>query len=167
MVRAFLALGSNVGDKTHNLDAALAHLEAAPGIVMRAASSVYRTPPWGKLEQDWFANAVVEVDTTLPPEALLACVLRIEQDMGRKRDERWGPRIIDIDVLLHGETRLNIEHLHLPHPAMLERAFVLVPLAEIAPGLVLEGRTIETHLARLSREGIEPMGRLWRAPALI
>jgi 2-amino-4-hydroxy-6-hydroxymethyldihydropteridine diphosphokinase len=166
MVRAFLALGSNVGDKACNLREALVHLGEVPGITLRAASSIYRTPPWGKLDQDWFANAAVEVETTLPPEALLASVLRIERVMGRVRDERWGPRIIDIDVLMHGETRMNVEHLHLPHPAMLDRAFVLVPLAEIAPGLILEGQSVEAHLAQLGRDGIEPMGSLSCAPAL-
>lgn len=160
MARAFLALGSNIGDKAHHLRTALAQLSRVPGVTLRAASDIYRTPPWGKLDQDWFANAVVALDTTLSPEALLEAALGVERAMGRVRDIRWGPRIIDIDVLIHGDARRDVEHLRLPHPAMLERAFVLVPLAQVAPGLMLQGETVEAHLARLDRAGIEPMAPL-------
>ncbi|MCA0405478.1 MAG: 2-amino-4-hydroxy-6-hydroxymethyldihydropteridine diphosphokinase [Proteobacteria bacterium] len=165
MVRAFLALGSNMGDKVENLREALARLTHVPGVALLAASDVYRTPPWGKLDQDWFANAVVAVETSLSPEALLEAALGVERAMGRVRDVRWGPRLIDIDVLMHGDARRDEEHLRLPHPAMQERAFVLVPLAQIAPGLMLSGESVEAHLARLDRTGIEPMAALAPEPA--
>lgn len=165
MVRAFLALGSNMGDKVENLREAMTRLRRVPGIALVSASDVYRTPPWGKLDQDWFANAVVALDTALSPEALLAAALGIERAMGRVRDERWGPRLIDIDLLMHGDARRDVEHLRLPHPAMLERAFVLVPLAQIAPDLMLSGELVEAHLARLDTTGIEPMAALAAEPA--
>lgn len=159
-VLAYLALGSNLGDKVGHLDAAVAAIAALPETRLTRLSSVYRTPPWGNLDQDWFANAVVGVETGLTPEALLAACLEIEQQLGRIRRERWGPRVIDIDVLLHGEARMKTGALTLPHPAMTARAFVLVPLQEIAPGLVLEGQPLAAWLAGLDRAGIEPMARL-------
>jgi len=158
--RAFLALGSNIGDKTANLGAARDAIAALPGTKVVAASSVYRTPPWGKTDQDWFANAVIAVETALEPIALLEACLAIEIRLGRIRRERWGPRVIDIDVLMHGETRLTSERLTLPHPAMAERAFVLIPLREIAPDTVIAGRPIGEVIAGLETAGIEPMDRL-------
>lgn len=158
--RAFLALGSNIGDKAANLRAARDAIAALPGTAVIAASAVYRTPPWGKTDQDWFANAVIAVETTLAPLALLEACLAIEIDLGRVRRERWGPRVIDIDLLMHGETRLATERLTLPHPAMPERAFVLIPLREIAPDRVIAGRPIGEIIAGLDSAGIEPMATL-------
>lgn len=158
--RAFLALGSNIGDKAANLRAAAKAIAVLPGTTVVAASSVYRTPPWGKTDQDWFANAAIAVETTLAPLALLEACLAIEIQLGRIRRERWGPRVIDIDVLMHGEARLTSERLTLPHPAMAERAFVLVPLREIAPDVVIAGHPIGVVIAGLDSAGIEPMDKL-------
>lgn len=158
--RAFLALGSNIGDKTGHIRRAVAAIAALPGTRVTARSALYRTPPWGKTDQDWFANAAIAVETTLGPEALLEACLAIEAELGRVRRERWGPRVIDIDLLTHGETRISTDRLTLPHPAMAERAFVLVPLGEIAPDFALDGQPIATLLARLDRQGIEPIERL-------
>lgn len=164
--QAFLALGSNIGDKTGHLCEAVQRLGRVAGITVQRASGIYRTPPWGNENQDWFANGVIAVETTLSPEALLQAALEVEQAMGRQRDQRWGPRLIDIDLLLHGDARRSGAQLSLPHPAMTQRAFVLVPLAEIAPALMLGGESVATHLARLDRSGIEAIGALLTEAAL-
>jgi 2-amino-4-hydroxy-6-hydroxymethyldihydropteridine diphosphokinase len=153
--RAYLALGSNMGDKIAMLTTAVAKISTLPGTVLHARSSLYRTPPWGKLDQDWFANAVIAIETSLSPEALLEACLAIEAEFGRQREERWGPRRIDIDLLLYDDARRASPRLTLPHPAMLERAFVLVPLLEIAPDLVLNGERVASSLKGLDASGIE------------
>lgn len=132
-VRAALGLGSNLGDTRANLAAAVALLAATPGITLLARSSDYRTPPWGPIPQDDYRNGCVTIETDLAPSALLARCLEIERQLGRVRDLRWGPRVIDIDVLLYGRSRVVEDGLTIPHPRMAERAFVLVPLAEIWP----------------------------------
>jgi 2-amino-4-hydroxy-6-hydroxymethyldihydropteridine diphosphokinase len=162
---AFLALGSNIGDKAAHLREAVRRLAALPGTRVLRGSGLYRTPPWGFEDQDWFANGVIEVETTLEPEALLEAALDVERAMGRVRDQRWGPRVIDIDLLIHGDARRVGAHLTLPHPAMLARAFVLVPLGEIAPALMIAGESVAAHLARLDSAGIERMGALAGEPA--
>lgn len=159
-VRAFLALGSNIGDKAANLRAAVTAINALPETKVIAKSAIYRTPPWGKTDQDWFANAVISVDTGLAPLALLEACLAIEIRLGRIRRERWGPRVIDIDVLTHGNASLASERLTLPHPAMHERAFVLIPLREIAPELAISNRPIGEIIEGLDSAGIEPMDGL-------
>ena len=159
-VRAFLALGSNIGDKAENLRAAVAAIDALADTKVIAKSAIYRTPPWGKTDQDWFANAVIAVETGLAPLTLLEACLAIEIRLGRVRRERWGPRVIDIDVLIHGTTSLTSERLTLPHPAMHERAFVLIPLREIAPELMIAGKTISGLIEGLDSQGIEPMALL-------
>ncbi len=153
---AYLALGSNIGDKPAYLRAATAAIDALPETRVVAKSSIWRTPPWGKTDQDWFANAALGVETALSPLALLEACLAIEIRLGRVRRERWGPRVIDIDVLLHGNANITTERLTLPHPAMRERAFVLMPLQEIAPDLILGGTPIAVLLAGLDTTGIEP-----------
>lgn len=162
-VIAYLALGSNIGDKVGHLRQAMQAIAALPGTRITARSSVYRTPPWGKTDQDWFANAVIAVETTLAPEPLLAACLAVERELGRVRRERWGPRVIDIDVLLHGDHAWASPSLTLPHPAMTERAFVLVPLAEIAPDLMVKGHSVRHWRDRLETTGIEPMDSLVEA----
>lgn len=159
-VRAYLALGSNIGDKIEHLRDAVAAIGALPQTRVIARSAIYRTPPWGKTDQDWFANAVISVETALSPRALLDACLAIEIEQGRIRLERWGPRVIDIDVLIHGETRMATDHLTLPHPAMQDRAFVLIPLAEIAPDLMLDGMPIAGRLKSLDSGGIAPIAAL-------
>ncbi len=150
-VRAFLGLGSNAGDRARMLASALELLTGGDLHVTRR-SRVYETPPWGKIDQPPFLNQVVEVETTLPPHELLARCQSVEQTLGRVRTERWGPRTIDVDILLYGDLVLEAPDLVVPHAEMRRRAFVLVPLAEIAPGLRLPtGETVEALLERLPR----------------
>ncbi|MFH6783130.1 MULTISPECIES: 2-amino-4-hydroxy-6-hydroxymethyldihydropteridine diphosphokinase [Methylobacterium] len=154
---AYLGLGSNLGDKAAMLDAAIAALAATPGLAVTARSRNYRTPPWGDTDQDWFLNAAIGIDTSLSPHALLEACLAAETRLGRVRERRWGPRVIDIDVLHYAGATVSDERLVLPHRFLRERAFVLVPLAEIAPDLVIGGETVTEALGRLDRSGIEPV----------
>ncbi len=153
--RAYLALGSNIGDKAGNIADATARLAASGAVQIVAQSPLYRTMPWGKADQDWFVNACIGVDTALSPQALLELCLSTELQMGRKRLEKWGPRLIDIDVLSYNIAKIATETLTLPHPLMLERAFVLVPLHDIAPDLIITGTTVREALAALDVEGIQ------------
>lgn len=147
-VRAALGFGSNIGDKQAYLEEALARIAATPGVTLTARSSLYRTEPWGITDQDWFLNACALVETTLSASALLDRCLAVEQELGRVRDIRWGPRKIDIDVLVYGDARIDADGLTIPHPRMAERAFVLVPLAEIWPGApIADGLTAAEALA--------------------
>ena len=134
--RIFLGLGSNLGDREENLRGALVWIAALPGTEVVRVSRFRETAPWGVTEQRAFLNAVTEIRTELDPEALLRVVKAIEVEMGRVRTYRWGPRLIDIDILLYGEVRLETPELTLPHPQILERPFVREPLAEIAPEIV-------------------------------
>jgi 2-amino-4-hydroxy-6-hydroxymethyldihydropteridine diphosphokinase len=137
-VRAFLALGSNLGDRLANLQRAVDLLATSEGIVVRRASRVYETTPVGPPQPDYL-NAVVEVQTLLSPRRLLASSLAVEARMGRTRGERWGPRVIDIDVLTYGREKVDEPGLQVPHPRMHERAFVLAPLAELDADPMLPG----------------------------
>ncbi len=130
-VRAYLALGSNVGERQANLKQALQALHARPGIAVKAVSAVYETDPVGFVDQPAFLNMAAVIETSLSPLALLEAILQIEAGLGRVRTIRWGPRVIDIDILLYGQERVNQPDLQIPHPAMLERAFVLVPLRDV------------------------------------
>lgn len=134
---------------------ALRALDARSDCRVVAVSRLYRTPPWGKTDQDWFFNACAEVETTLDPEALLAACLDIERAMKRVRMERWGPRTIDIDLLTFGDLNRASATLTLPHPRMTERGFVLKPLADFAADLAVEGRTVIEWLGRADVTGIE------------
>jgi 2-amino-4-hydroxy-6-hydroxymethyldihydropteridine diphosphokinase len=154
-VVAALGLGGNIGDVSAAFAAALARLGSAQGVSLAALSSVYRTPPWGKLDQPAFLNMAALVETTLPARALLALCLDVERGLGRERLERWGPRLIDIDVLTYGEASIDEPNLKIPHPRLTERAFALAPLAEIAPRLMVGGRTAADWLARVERAGVE------------
>jgi 2-amino-4-hydroxy-6-hydroxymethyldihydropteridine diphosphokinase len=139
--KAYLGLGSNLGDKKANLDRAIELLNSSDGISVLKVSTYIDTAPVGFEEQPNFLNAAVEVETTLTPRKLLDAVLAIESIMGRKRTIRWGPRVIDIDILLYNDDNIEEAGLVVPHPRMMERRFVLEPLAEIAPELVLpDGR---------------------------
>lgn len=153
--RATLGLGGNLGDPRRAMAEALQALDARPDCRVVAVSRLYRTPPWGKTDQDWFFNACAEVETTLDPEALLDTCLDIEQAMKRIRKERWGPRTIDIDILTFDGLHRVSEKLELPHPRMTERGFVLMPLADFAPDLRVEGRTVSEWLGDADRTGIE------------
>ena len=153
MARAALSLGSNLGDKRANIAQAIAALERN-GVTVLARSADYLTKPWGPVEQDRFVNACVMAETKLAPAALLSLCLQIEQELGRIREVKWGPRIIDIDVLTYDDLEINEPDLTLPHPHMLERLFVLVPLAEIAPDLVVRGQRITDAIKALPPEGM-------------
>lgn len=153
MARAALSLGSNLGDRRANIAAALAAL-ARNGVAILARSADYLTEPWGPVEQDRFVNACVIVETGLAPAELLSLCLRIERELGRIREVKWGPRIIDIDVLTYDDLTMEEPDLVLPHPHMLERLFVLVPLAEIAPDLVVRGQRIAEAVEALPPEEI-------------
>ncbi len=157
--RAWLSLGGNIGDPVRAMARALQALDARDDVTVEAVSPVYRTPPWGKTDQDWFYNACAEVETVLAPKDLLAACLDVEQALKRVRAERWGPRTIDIDILAmrngQGAIASAEPALELPHPRMAERAFVLVPLADIAPELDVGGRSVAELAAACDRAGIE------------
>jgi 2-amino-4-hydroxy-6-hydroxymethyldihydropteridine diphosphokinase len=157
MVEALLALGGNVGDVRATLDRAIAMLCEGADVRLTARSSDYATPPWGVEDQPRFVNLCIGVDTSLTPQALLARAQAVERALGRSREaeRRWGPRTIDIDILAYDDLILDEGDLTLPHPRMFERAFVLVPLAEIAPERVVAGRQVKAALAGLDTTGIE------------
>jgi 2-amino-4-hydroxy-6-hydroxymethyldihydropteridine diphosphokinase len=138
-VTAYVGLGANLGDAAAALDAALAALAALPGTRLAACSPRYRTAPVDATGPDYL-NAVAALDTDLSAEALLAALHEIELGHGRERPYRNAPRTLDLDLLLHGEARFDLPHLVVPHPRLHERAFVLVPLADLAPHLVVPGR---------------------------
>lgn len=160
---AFLGLGGNIGDPKAAMAAALQALDASAGISVTGVSSLYRTPPWGKTDQPDFLNAVAEIGTTLGPAELLACCLDVERSLKRERRVRWGPRVIDIDILCFDGLTVAEEGLEIPHPRIAERAFVLVPLAEIAPDLAIGGQRVADLLAALDTGGIDklPGGSGW------
>ena len=156
--RAYIALGANLGDPPAQLQAALHSLRNAPALEVIAVSTFYRTPPLGPPGQPDYCNAVCAVDTSLEPERLLDLLQGIENAAGRKRDgERWGPRLLDLD-LLHMEGRVSrTPRLSLPHPELHRRAFVLVPLAEIAPDLLIPGLgMIRDLVAAVDCSGVTP-----------
>lgn len=139
-VDAWVGLGANLEEPVGTVTRALEALDALPAMRVRCRSSLYRTPPMGPPGQADYVNAVAGLETTLPPEALLTALLELEARLGRRRDgERWGPRVIDLDLLCYGEHRRDSDVLRLPHPGIAERAFVLVPLAELAPELRIPG----------------------------
>lgn len=149
MNEAFLGLGGNLGDRAATLAAAIDDLRAAAGVRVARISSLYETPPWGPVPQGPYLNACVAIETTLAARALLDLCLAIEKRHGRERLVRWGPRTLDIDLLLYGAAQIDEPGLIVPHPRMAGRAFVLVPLAEIAPDLTIGGTAIATLLDRL------------------
>jgi 2-amino-4-hydroxy-6-hydroxymethyldihydropteridine diphosphokinase len=155
-IRAFIGLGSNLGDRVAYLEDARRVLSGSPGITLAGSSSLYETEPVGYTEQGWFLNQVAEVATSLGPWELLRVLQGIEQALGRQRLIRWGPRVIDLDLLLYGNAILTDPDLTVPHPRMYERGFVLAPLAEIAPDYIHpDGKTSLEHLQALgSREKI-------------
>lgn len=157
MVRAFVGLGGNLGDVEATLMEAVWALESLPQSSLRLQSSIYRSPPWGRTDQPDFLNAVVEIQTRLAAIELLNRLLEIEERFGRVRDpaDRWGPRKLDLDLLAYGDQEINEPGLHVPHPRLKERAFVLVPLAEIAPTLQLPGMDrVDAMLAQVDSSEI-------------
>jgi 2-amino-4-hydroxy-6-hydroxymethyldihydropteridine diphosphokinase len=155
-VHAFVGLGSNLGDAAATLRLALESLDRLPATRLLRASRLYRTPAWGNTEQPDFVNAVALLHTSLDARALLDGLLGIERSFGRVRRERWGPRVLDLDLLLHGDSVIDEPGLHVPHPHLTERAFVLLPLLEIDPDVVVPGHgRAQAALATLAYEGIE------------
>ncbi|MFG1345954.1 2-amino-4-hydroxy-6-hydroxymethyldihydropteridine diphosphokinase [Xanthobacter autotrophicus DSM 431] len=156
MTIAYLCLGSNVGDRAATMGLALGVLARA-GLTIRARSSLYETPPWGPIPQGPYLNQVVEVESPVPARSLLVLALLVEHMLGRYRpnEVRFGPRRIDIDILLFGTQKVQEEDLEIPHPRLLERAFALVPLTEIAPEIRICGVRAADALAGLDQSGIE------------
>jgi 2-amino-4-hydroxy-6-hydroxymethyldihydropteridine diphosphokinase len=154
-MRAYVALGSNLGDSQQQLLDAIEALAGLPDTRLLARSRFYRTPPWGMLNQPDFLNAVVVLETPLLPHDLLDALLGIERDAGRERGgERWGPRTLDLDLLHVDGKTVSDERLTLPHPHIAERAFVLLPLSELSPDLEIPGRGRVVDLLR----GVDTQG---------
>ncbi|MDD9909940.1 MAG: 2-amino-4-hydroxy-6-hydroxymethyldihydropteridine diphosphokinase [Ahrensia sp.] len=145
MARAWLGLGGNVGDVVAAMAFALRNLDTDRFVHVAKVSPVYKTPPWGLIDQAWFHNCCAEVESGLSPEALLVLCREQERLGKRQRSVRWGPRTIDIDVLAYEGVEQVDDNLTLPHPRMSQRSFVIVPLADIAPDLVIEGQTMTQH----------------------
>jgi 2-amino-4-hydroxy-6-hydroxymethyldihydropteridine diphosphokinase len=159
MPEAFIALGGNLGDVRTTFEQAIAKLCDGVALRLLARSSDYRTPPWGVTDQPPFINAAIAVSTSLSPHELLARAKATERALGRDstRERHWGPRLIDLDILAYDDIALRGPDLTLPHPHMFERAFVLVPLAEIAPDRIIAGIRVREALARIDASGIEKL----------
>lgn len=165
-VFAFLGLGSNLGDRLTHLQAAVERVDADPDTRVDAVSSVYETDPVGGPEQEAYLNIAVRVATRRSPRRLLRLCHEVEDAGGRVRDERWGPRTIDVDILLYGQRQMSGRRLEIPHPRLTERPFALIPLIEVAPGQRLpDGRSLPAVLARLAPvEGVRMIGTQVRHP---
>ena len=163
-MRATIGLGSNLGDREANLRQALEHLAQTPETAVVRASSLYDTEPVGVEEQPHFLNAVAQLETQLSPQQLLWNLKLIERRLGRVRSQRWGPRTLDLDLLLYEDLVLDEDDLQIPHPELAKRSFVLVPLVELDP-LLVHPATGETMLALLQKLGARPLvkhgSRLW------
>jgi len=156
--RIYLALGSNLGDRLANLKGAVAALP--PGVTVQAESPVYETPPWGYTDQPPFLNMVLQGATELQPLPLLAHLKQLERRLGRGKTFRWGPRRIDIDILFYEDLVLETPRLSIPHPGLAQRAFVLVPLADLAADLrhPVLGKSVRELLARVDANGVKRYG---------
>jgi 2-amino-4-hydroxy-6-hydroxymethyldihydropteridine diphosphokinase len=154
----YLALGTNLGNRSRNLRSALAALP--PAVTVLEGSPVYETQPWGVTDQPAFLNMVIKGETAMQPQELLGYLKGLETRLGRKPSFRYGPRKIDIDILFYGALFLNVPGLTIPHPRLPDRAFVLVPLADLAPELVhpVLGKTIKQLLREVDTTGIKPYG---------
>lgn len=153
--RVFIALGSNLGDRAGNLRKAAALIERQTRVI--SVSPFYETEPWGDTGQGPFINAVIEVRTQLGPAELLSSLKSIEEEMGRKPERRWGPRLIDLDIIFYGDKIIEKEGLKIPHPGAHERAFVLVPLNDIAPEFIHPslGKTISVLAGGIGSKGVK------------
>jgi 2-amino-4-hydroxy-6-hydroxymethyldihydropteridine diphosphokinase len=154
-VTATLGLGGNIGDPMLAMASALQALDLRDDCRIVGVSRLYRTPPWGKIDQAFFYNACAAVETSLQPEQLLSVCLDVERGLKRVRLERWGPRTIDIDILTYGADVVDLPNLQIPHPRMTDRGFVLMPLADIAADLTIAARTVSDWLADADVQGIE------------
>jgi len=161
VAEALLGLGGNLGDVRATLEKAVRRFADGTQVKLVARSSDYRTPPWGVTDQPPFVNCAIAVETDLAPHALLARALTVETALGRDRaqEHRWGPRAIDIDLLSYDDVAMSDPELILPHPRLFERAFVLVPLAEIVPERVIAGHRVRDAINRIDTTGIERLPR--------
>src|ERR1700712_840564 len=157
MADVLIALGGNVGDVRNVFRKAIANICGMTQAALLARSSDYATPPWGDEQQERFINACIAIETDLDPHALLFTLHKIEKKFGRdrSRETRWGPRTLDLDLLAYDDVSIQKPELTLPHPRLFDRAFVLVPLAEIAPDRLIAGRSVKSALSELSTQGIE------------
>jgi 2-amino-4-hydroxy-6-hydroxymethyldihydropteridine diphosphokinase len=155
MTDIYIGLGSNLGDRGQLLQQAVQLLKETDGVAVTAISPVYETPPWGKTDQPPFLNAVAAVETALTPATLLQVCQHIEQVLGRVRHEKWGARTIDLDLLYCEGITIHSPQLQLPHPYLTQRAFVLVPLQDIAPSLQIEGKDLSALIRAVSREAAQ------------
>jgi 2-amino-4-hydroxy-6-hydroxymethyldihydropteridine diphosphokinase len=153
--QVFIGIGSNLGDRAQHLRDAIDRLDKSVSVIQK--SSVYETPPWGVTEQPAFLNQVIHGETQFTPLKLLNFLKSIERTLGRTKSVRYGPRVIDLDILLYDDRQVNHSRLVIPHPRMTERAFVLVPLAEIASGLVIPGtgQSVQEWRAKTDTTGIK------------
>lgn len=159
MTQALVGLGGNVGDVGATLDAAIQRFADGAQVTLTARSSNYATPPWGVTDQPPFVNCAIAVETTLSARGLLDRALDVERTLGRDRakERHWGPRTIDIDLLAYGDAAIDEHGLILPHPRLFERAFVLVPLAEIVPDRTIAGRRVGDAAAAIEKVGVEKL----------
>jgi len=150
----YIGVGSNIGDPAANCRRAIEAIVSEEKNRLLKCSPLYRTEPVGKEDQDWFVNGAVAVETSFRPRELMECLLKIERGMGREREERWGPRVIDLDILFYGGEVVREEDLQIPHPRLHERRFVLIPLNDLAPDLYhpLLAKTISQILSELKEE---------------
>lgn len=156
MNKVYIGLGSNLGDPRKNLEKARQFIDEIPLTRITRVSSLYSSRPWGVKDQPDFINQVVEIETGLPPGELLQKLLEIEKHMGRKRLVKWGPRVIDLDILLYGSLTISEEDLQVPHPFLTQREFVVVPLLELEPELALpDGTMLREKLEGLDLTAIE------------
>lgn len=158
---AYLSIGSNMGDRLESLRKAIQLLDKSDQIKVELVSSIYETDPIGYIDQACFLNAVIKISTSLQPEELLQACLRIELKLGRKREIRWGPRTLDLDILLYNQENIETESLLVPHPRMQERAFVIIPLMELDPDIKLPNvnASLDDIVEQIpDKEGV----RLWK-----
>ncbi|CNI73677.1 MULTISPECIES: 2-amino-4-hydroxy-6-hydroxymethyldihydropteridine diphosphokinase [Yersinia] len=158
MIRVYIALGSNQSMPLQQVKTALEALEHLPRTRLVACSPFYRTKPLGPQDQPDFLNAVVALDTALPPEQLLDCTQAIERNQGRvRKEQRWGPRTLDLDIMLYGDQLIKTDRLTVPHYGLKEREFMLYPLADIAPDLIFpDGEALSERLKRVDKNGLVP-----------
>jgi 2-amino-4-hydroxy-6-hydroxymethyldihydropteridine diphosphokinase len=154
---ATIGLGSNIGDRAGNIERAIELLTADGAVSLVARSAFYRTAPWGVTDQDWFVNACLAIKTDVSARELLRRCQAVENDMKRIRIQRWGPRIIDVDVLTFRDLKIDEPDFIVPHPRIAERAFVLVPLRDVAPDLQIDGASIGEMLSKLDASDVQPI----------
>ncbi len=162
MITTYIAMGSNMGDRLNYLEETISCFWLYRQLKMKKASSIYETAPLGKTDQPSFLNCVLEIDTIFTPQTLLGTMQVVENRLGRQRTEKWGPRTIDLDVLLYGDQLINTPGFIVPHPRMSERAFVMIPLIEIAPDLIhpVFKKTIKELADVLPKENMPIVGQL-------